>query len=53
MWSNIAASRTPASDVEGRKAAVELRDDIASKMTPDQIAEARRMAREWTPKNER
>ena len=26
---------------------VKSRDDLAAKMTPDQIAEAQRMAREW------
>jgi hypothetical protein len=26
------------------------RDDVASKMTPSQIAEAQRLARKWKPK---
>jgi hypothetical protein len=30
--------------------AVKNRDDVATKMTPAQIAEAQRMAREWKPK---
>ena len=29
--------------------AVEFRDKLAEKMTPDQIAEAQRLAREWKP----
>jgi TPR repeat protein len=53
MWSDIAASRIPVSDTEEHKAAVALRDNIASKMTPEQIAEAQRMAKEWKPKKER
>jgi TPR repeat protein len=31
----------------------EDRDEVASRMTPDQIAEAQRLAREWRPKAER
>jgi TPR repeat protein len=53
MWTDIAASRIPVSDTEEHKAAVALRDNIASKMTPEQIAEAQRMAKEWKPKKER
>jgi hypothetical protein len=30
--------------------AVKLRDDVAEKMTPEKIAEAQRLASEWTPK---
>jgi TPR repeat protein len=30
--------------------AVGVRDEAASKMTPDEIAEAQRMAQEWKPK---
>jgi len=30
--------------------AVKHRTELALKMTPDQIAEAQRMAREWKPK---
>jgi len=29
---------------------IKLRDALAAKMTPAQIAEAQRMAREWKPK---
>jgi TPR repeat protein len=41
----LAASR--ALDAEARKMAVTGRDDVAAKMTPEQIAEAQRLAREW------
>ena len=44
MWFNV-------SHANGHKKANELRDDIAKKMTPSQIAEAQKMARNWEPKN--
>jgi TPR repeat protein len=43
MWFNLAAAR-------GEKTAREFRDSLAEKMTPEQIAEAQRTAREWKPK---
>ena len=46
MWWDIAAS----SDDEN---APKSRDIAASEMTPDQIAEAQRMAREWMAKHQR
>ncbi len=49
MWYNLAASRfARGSD---RDIAVEARDNVAARMTPAQIAEAQRLAREWKPKN--
>src|SRR5665213_2707286 len=42
MWFNLAGA-------QGDKRAAEARDAVAKKMTPDQIAEAQRMAREWKP----
>ena len=42
MWLNLAATQEPD--------AVRERDVAASQMTPDEIAEAQRMAREWKPK---
>jgi TPR repeat protein len=42
MWLNLAAAG-------GDKNAVKARDLVAKLMTPDQIAEAQRMAREWKP----
>ena len=43
MWYNLAAA-------QGDKDARESRDSLAKKMTPAQIAEAQRLAREWKPK---
>jgi len=43
MWYSLAAAR-------GEKIARETRDLLAKKMTPAQIAEAQRLAREWKPK---
>ena len=47
MWFNLAASRFSASEAED---AVHNRDLAASKMTPAQLAEAERLAREWKPR---
>ena len=44
MWLNLAAEA-------GYETAPKIRDSTAIKMTPDQIAEAQRMAREWTAKH--
>jgi hypothetical protein len=52
MWFNLAVSRFPALEKEEREMAVENRDIATSKMTPAQIAEAQRLAREWKPKKE-
>ena len=41
-WYNLAATN-------GDKPAAELRDALAKQMTPAQIAEAQKLAREWTP----
>ena len=46
MWLNLAASK-------GDTDAVKVRDKVAEKMTPAQIAEAQKMAAEWKPKPER
>ncbi len=43
MWYNLAAAR-------GQKDAGKWRDNLAEKMTPAQIAEAQKLAREWKPK---
>ena len=48
MWFNLAATITK--DRALRINAVSGRDDAATHMTPDQINEAQRMAREWKPK---
>jgi len=41
-WLNLAAA-------QGNKSAAELRDNLARRMTSDQIAKAQRLAREWKP----
>jgi uncharacterized protein len=46
MWFNV-------SGANGYEDARELRDDLANRMTPAQIAEAQRLVREWKPKPER
>ncbi len=49
VWFNIAVSNLPPGKV--RDAAVESRDDVVAKrMTPAQISEAQKLAREWKPK---
>ena len=47
MWQNLSAS---ASVGEDREMAVRNRDRVANEMTPEDIAEAQRLAREWKPK---
>jgi TPR repeat protein len=47
MLFDLAASRLEA---EERDMAIKNRDIVASKMTPEQIAEAQKLAREWKPK---
>ena len=49
MWFTLAASRFPPSD-EKRDLVVENRNAIAAQMTAAQIAEAKRLARNWKPK---
>ena len=44
MWFNLAASRMTGED---REIAVRSRDRVADGLTPEQIAEAQRLAREW------
>ena len=44
MWSNLAASRSTG---EEREMAVTLRDAVAARMTPADLSEAQRRAREW------
>lgn len=40
MWINLAANN-------GKEGAVETRDTLAQLMTPEQLAQAQRMARDW------
>lgn len=46
MWYNLAAA-------QGHADAGQLRDDIAAAMTPEQVAEAQRLAQAWLVKNQR
>ncbi len=46
MWLNLAAAQSSGAD---RERVVLARDAIAERMTFEQIAEAQRRAREWTP----
>ncbi len=48
MWFNLAASRLPPG--EKRDKAAKNRDTVAERMTPAQISEAQKLAREWKPK---
>jgi hypothetical protein len=48
MWYRLAVARFPPG--KGRDAAVRNREIVERKMTPEQIAEAQRLAREWKPK---
>ena len=52
IWSNLASTRDPASEKEKRDKAEKIRNIPTSKLTPAQIAEAQRLAREWKPKKE-
>lgn len=49
-WVALAASGFPPDEAELRTTAVQLRDIIADKMTPKQMAEAQKLARKWKPK---
>ncbi len=48
MWFNLAASRYPPG--EDRDRVVNNRDIVAKMMTPAQISEAQKLAREWRPR---
>jgi TPR repeat protein len=47
MWFNLVAAKNSSL----RESAARNRDQLAEKMTPAQIAEAQRLAREWKPSN--
>ncbi len=49
MSSNLATSKFPPG--EARDSAAEFRDTVYVVMTPDQVAKAQRLAREWTAKH--
>jgi TPR repeat protein len=48
FWFNLAAARFPDGDTR-RSVAAANRDQLAGKLTPDQLAAAPRWAREWKP----
>ena len=45
MWYSLAAAK-------GQKGTAKIRDSLAENMTPAQIAEAKKLVREWKPKGE-
>jgi hypothetical protein len=45
IWYNLAASRLQTDLL--RESSARSRDEVAKRMTPEQIAEAQRLAREW------
>jgi TPR repeat protein len=47
MWFTVAADRAPAND---RDTIAEMRDSVAAHLTAPQLGEARRLAKEWKPK---
>jgi len=48
IWYLIAAA-SPTSDTETIKRTTQYSDDLEKRMTPEQIAEARKRAQEWKP----
>jgi hypothetical protein len=50
-WYNLAATRYPPYEEVNRQEAVKFRDYIGSQMSPRQIAEAQKLAREWRPQS--
>ena len=49
-WYDVAAMRFPASAADNRAQAIKSRDLVAARMTPPQVAEAQKLAREWQPR---
>jgi hypothetical protein len=50
MWQTLGMASYRASDSAKRDAASKHRDQIAAKMTPEQIAEAQQLAKDWVSK---
>ncbi|MCK1541848.1 sel1 repeat family protein [Bradyrhizobium sp. 179] len=49
-WYNLAASRsTTDANKQNQDNATQMRDLVAARMTPEQIAEAQRLSRDWKP----
>lgn len=47
MWFDLAVARTSGGEQESIQ---EMRDAVAARMSPEQLAEAKRLAKEWKPK---
>jgi TPR repeat protein len=47
MWFVISSGHAPPND---RDTIIEMRDSVAAHLTPQQLAEAQRLAREWKPR---
>jgi uncharacterized protein len=52
-WYNLAASHHATWEADVGANAARSRDRLTTRMTPAQLAEAQRMAREWEPKQGR
>jgi len=50
-WFSVAAAGYPASERQKRQQAMKNSELLAAKMSPEQIAEAQRLAREWQPRS--
>lgn len=50
-WFSVAAARYPASERAKRAQALRSSELLAEKMSPSQIEEAKKLAREWQPKS--
>jgi TPR repeat protein len=48
-WYDLAVSRFTAADAKNRDEIIKRRDEMASHMTPEEIAEAQKNVREWKP----
>lgn len=49
-WLSLAISRLSPTDTDGRASALQGLDQVSAQMTPTQIADAQKLAREWKPK---
>jgi len=51
VWFSLAAARYPQADRDGRANAIRRRDNLAKyDLTPQQLADARKLIREWKPR---
>lgn len=47
MWFNLAATRFPSAEMDRRALAIQHRDKVARLLSPEALARAQRLAREW------